>query len=133
MRRMILVVEGNPDNMKLMSWALEDAGYEHAGVDAAEKALDLLEQEVIDLLLMDMCLPGMDGKEAVRRLRRDPRFTALPIIAFAAHATIEEEKVLRECGVTAIAAKPIDEMQLLHVIETVFRERARRGEGSGCR
>ena len=129
MTKAILVVEDNPDNMKLVLWALQDAGYEHAGVGTAEQALALLEEEVFDLVLMDISLSGMDGKEATRRMRGDPRFARLPIIAVTAHATAEEKKAIRDCGVNATATKPIDELDLLHTIETIFQERAGRGEG----
>lgn len=118
----ILVVEDNPDNMKLITWALEDAGYVFAGVDSAEEALDLLEQQFFDLVLMDISLPGMDGKEATRRLRRDPRYASLPIIAVTAHAIDREKELIRRCGITDIVTKPIDESQLLQAIELLLGE-----------
>ena len=121
MNTSILVVEDNPDNLKLLAWALQDAGYEFAAVDSAEKALALLEEEVFDLVLMDILLPGMNGKEAARRLRRDPRFASLPIIAVTAHATKEEEQRIRDCGFTAIRTKPIDEADLLQTIQAILR------------
>lgn len=123
MSRSILVVEDNPDNRKLITWTLRDAGYECAAVESAERALALTEEEIFDLVLMDISLPGMDGKEATRRLRRDPRFRALPIIAVTAHATTAEEKAIRDSGVTAIETKPIDESRPLALIETILRER----------
>ena len=82
----ILVVEDNPDNMKLMAWALEDAGYRFEGVGTAEDGLKALERRRFALVLMDVSLPGMDGKEATRRIRADARFAALPVVAVTAHA-----------------------------------------------
>ena len=122
--RSILIVEDNPDSLKLVSWVLRDAGYQFVAVTSAEQALAILEDGVFDLVLMDISLPGMNGKEATRRLRRDPRFRRLPIIAVTAHATIEEEREIRDCGVTAIETKPIDETHLLTLIETGLCERA---------
>ena len=81
----ILIVEDNPDNMKLLAWALEDEGYEVEGVGSAEDALTLLDRKTYDLVLMDISFPGMDGKEATRQLRGDARYATLPIIAVTAH------------------------------------------------
>jgi len=116
----ILVVEDNPDNMKLINWALEDEGYELAGASSAEEGLALLEQRVFDLVLMDISLPGMDGKEATRRLRGDPRFACLPIVAVTAHAIRQEEEAIRACGVNDMVTKPIDESRLLDTVEALL-------------
>lgn len=116
MNAAILVVEDNLDNMKLFRWMLEDAGFEFAGVSSAEEGLELLEQRKFDLVVMDISLPGMDGKEATRRLRSDPRFITFPIVAATAHATKEEEEAILGCGVTRLVTKPIAEEQFIQAI-----------------
>ena len=131
MNTQILVVEDNADNMKLITWALEDAGHGYRGVETAEEALALLEQHAFDLVLMDISLPGMDGKEATRQLRRNPKFATLPIIAVTAHAIKEEEQAIRDCGVNQMLTKPIDETQLLDTIEAMLREGGRHGQNTG--
>jgi two-component system, cell cycle response regulator DivK len=118
----ILVVEDNPDNMKLFRWLLEDAGHEFTGAPTGEEALVLLEQAAFDLVVMDISLPGMDGKEATRRLRADERFASMPVIAATAHAAKDEEIAILEAGVSAIATKPIDEESFLQLIEQFLRE-----------
>jgi len=127
MSQHILVVEDNPDNMKLLGWTLEDAGYSFADAGSAEEALALLEQQLFDLVLMDVSLPGMDGKEATRRLRGDPRFTSLPIVAVTAHAIECEADAILDSGVDDLVTKPIDETRLLEVIEAMLSK----GEGHG--
>ncbi|HWE35349.1 MAG TPA: response regulator [Isosphaeraceae bacterium] len=112
----ILVVEDNPDNMKLFAWTLEDEGYAFEGVGSAEEALEVLDRRGFDLVLMDISLPGMDGKEATRRLRADPRFARLPILAVTAHAIKGEAEAILEAGVSALVTKPIDEEALLGTI-----------------
>jgi two-component system, cell cycle response regulator DivK len=112
----ILVVEDNPDNMKLFAWALEDEGYNFEGVGSAEEALQLLEQRSFDLILMDISLPGMDGKEATRRIRANPRWARLPVIAVTAHAIKGEDAAILASGVDALITKPIDEAMLLRTI-----------------
>lgn len=116
----ILIVEDNPDNMKLVSWMLEDVGYVFEGVGSAEAALDLMDRRPFGLILMDVSLPGMDGKEATRRLRRDPRFAGLPIIALTAHAIRGEAEAIQAAGVSALITKPIDEQLLLSTIRTLL-------------
>ncbi len=113
---MILVVEDNPDNMKLMTWALEDAGYQFEGVGTAEEGLKVLASGRFDLVLMDISLPGMDGKEATRRIRADGRLAGLPVIAVTAHAVTGESEAILGSGASAMVTKPIDEDLLLDVI-----------------
>lgn len=117
----ILVVEDNPDNMKLVAWALEDAGYEFEGVGSAEAALEALARGAFGLVLMDVSLPGMDGKEATRRIRADARTAGLPVIAVTAHAVTGEAEAIMAAGVSALVTKPIDEAVLLDAIRTLLR------------
>ena len=102
--------------MKLMAWALEDAGYRFEGVGTAEDGLKALERRRFALVLMDVSLPGMDGKEATRRIRADARFAALPVVAVTAHAVTGEREAILGCGVSGLVTKPIDEDLLLDVI-----------------
>ncbi len=120
MTHKILTIEDNPDNMKLFQWILEDEGYEFTGVGSAEQGLKLLEESLFDLIVMDISLPGMDGKEATRRLRSDPRFCNLPIVAATAHAIKEEESAIRSSGVSALVTKPLDEQLFLDTIESLL-------------
>ncbi len=113
MTRKILVVEDNPDNMKLVTWILEDENYAVTGVSSGEECLQQLQQESFDLVLMDISLPGIDGKEATRRLRAMEQFRNLPIIALTAHAIKGEDEEIRAAGVTDLITKPLDEDQLL--------------------
>jgi two-component system, cell cycle response regulator DivK len=121
MNSTILVVEDNPDNMRLFAWTLEDEGYNFQGVRSAEEALHLLEQRPFDLVLMDISLPGMDGKEATRRIRANPRLARIPVIAVTAHAIKGEDEAILASGVDALVTKPIDEAILLRTIRTSLK------------
>ncbi len=133
MKPTILVVEDNFDNMTLVTWLLEDAGYAHVGVGSAEEALDVLQTRSFDLVLMDISLPGMDGKEATRRIRAVPRHASLPIIAVTAHAIAEEERAIRESGVDELILKPIDAARLLQIMEDCLCSAASHGAGPASR
>jgi two-component system, cell cycle response regulator DivK len=114
--RVILVVEDNPDNMKLFAWMLEDEGYVFEAAGSAEEGLEALTRREFGLVLMDISLPGMDGKEATRRIRADRRFAHLPVIAVTAHAIKGEDEAILASGVSALVTKPVDESLLLSTI-----------------
>jgi CheY-like chemotaxis protein len=117
----ILVVEDNPDNMKLFAWALEDGGFEFQGVGSGEEALQAVARRPFDLVLMDISLPGIDGKEATRRIKDQERFAGLPVIAVTAHAVKGEAEAILASGVSALVTKPIDEDELLRTIHSFIR------------
>ena len=116
----ILVVEDNADSLKLITWALEDQGYPFQCVGNAEDALALLGHQCFGLVLMDISLPGMDGKEATRRIRANPGTAALPVIAVTAHAVLGEADAILKSGVSVLITKPIDEDRLLDAIAALL-------------
>ena len=65
---------------------------------------------------MDVSLPGMDGKEATRRIRSDSALARLPILAVTAHAVRGEDEAILDSGVTAVMTKPIEEDRLIATI-----------------
>ena len=117
MSHRILVVEDNPDNMKLVTWLLEDEGWDYQCATTAEEGLELVRSMPFDLVLMDISLPGMRGDEATKLLRQDPAYRTLPIIALTAHAVEGEREKILASGVTALVTKPIDEPALLAIIK----------------
>jgi len=119
MGRKILVVEDNPDNLKLVTWILEDEHYHVTGVGSGEACLEQVQQDSYDVVLMDISLPGIDGKEATRRLRAMDQFRSLPIIALTAHAIKGEDDEIRAAGVTDLITKPLDEDQLLKCLRAL--------------
>jgi CheY-like chemotaxis protein len=129
----ILVIEDNPDNMKLVAWMLEDDGHSFVGAPSAEEGLDLLRRQPFDLVLMDVSLPGIDGKEATRRIRADPALAGIPVIAVTAHAIKGEDRAILDAGVDALVIKPIDEPLLLETIARCLALYERRDRGASPR
>ena len=108
----ILIVEDNPVNLKLARNVLEIEGYRVDAAIDAQKALEYLERASPDLILMDIALPGMDGLSLTRKLKADPRWCRIPVIALTAFAMLTDEKQALEAGCDGYLTKPIDTRQL---------------------
>lgn len=115
----VLMVEDNADNVDLATWMLEDAGYDVTAALTAEKGLELLNEHCYNAVLMDISLPGMDGKEAIRRIRANENLKSLPIIALTAHAILNERDAILASGADCIVTKPIDEDAFLRQLEAM--------------
>ena len=116
MTQHILIVDDNPDNRQLVAWILEDEGYKFTCSASAEDGLALLEKHKYDIVLMDISLPGMDGKQATQLIRKNVKFGQIPILALTAHAIMAEEAAIMASGVNAVITKPLDEALLLATI-----------------
>ncbi len=104
----ILVVDDNPQNLRLARMVLRAAGYEvHVATDA-EAALAALQTLAPALIVMDVQLPGMDGLELTRRLKADPARRDIPVLALTAYAMIGDEDKALAAGCDGYLAKPID-------------------------
>jgi CheY-like chemotaxis protein len=108
----ILIVDDNPINLKLARSVLEIEGYHVDAAVDAEDALGYLEKTSPDLILMDIALPGMDGLSLTRKLKADPRWRSIPIIALTAFAMLTDEKQALDAGCDGYLTKPIDTRQL---------------------
>lgn len=102
----ILLVEDHPMNRKLVRDILLFQ-FEVEEAVSAEAALDLLQSQRPDLILMDIQLPGMDGLTLTRQLKSDPQTTDIPIVALSAHAMARDIALAREAGCVDYITKPI--------------------------
>jgi two-component system, cell cycle response regulator DivK len=103
----ILVVEDNPLNLKLVRDVLTVSGYEVVAAPSAEEGVTLAATCEPDLVLMDIQLPGMDGYEALRLLRQNPRLDAVPVVAVTAFAMREDRERASREGFDGYLGKPI--------------------------
>jgi len=117
MTKKILVVDDNPDNRDLISEILEDAEYDFVEAEDAEESLKLLAVGGFDLVLMDVSLPKMNGLEATKIIKADPRYKGLPVFLLTAHAMQSDVDAGKEAGADSYITKPIDEDKLLAEIE----------------
>jgi CheY-like chemotaxis protein len=121
--RRVLVVDDHPVNRRVIKLFLAPFDCDLVEVENGREALDALEAEAFDLVLMDVNMPVMDGLEATRRLRRDPRWAALPVVALTADVMRTQIDICLEAGMDAHIAKPIDLRDLLSVLVQVLDRR----------
>ncbi len=115
--RRVLVVDDHPVNRRVIRLFLEPFDCELVEAENGQQALDALEGQPIDIVLMDVNMPVLDGLEATRRLRKDPRFTRLPVVALTADVMSSQIKTCLEAGCDAHVAKPIDLRNLLSAMD----------------
>jgi two-component system cell cycle response regulator DivK len=103
----ILIIEDNPRNLKLVRDVLEYAGYRTLEATTAEDGLALARANHPDLVLMDVQLPGMDGVQALARLRADPATTGILVVAVTAFAMKDDRERFVAAGFDGYLEKPI--------------------------
>ncbi|NWC00153.1 response regulator [Pseudomonas gingeri] len=116
-RARILLVEDNPVNQLVAKGMLGKLGCEVTVAAHGGEALNQLEQQVFDLVLMDCNMPVMDGYEASRQIRRSGRWPNLPIVALTANAMPEERERCRAAGMSDYLAKPFRREELIALLE----------------
>jgi len=120
---LILIVEDNPLNAKLVRDVLLARGYRVAESTTAERGLEIAREQRPDLILMDIQLPGMDGRRALAELRRDPSTRPIPVIAVTASVMpIEREEILA-AGFDGYQAKPLSVKELLAEVAGLIAKR----------
>lgn len=114
----VLVIEDNAANLKLAEFLLQSAGHAVLAASDAELGLLLALDERPDLILMDIQLPGMDGLEATRQLKADPRTAAIPVLALTALTMKGDEERILAAGCNGYIAKPVSYRELLGAVTT---------------
>jgi CheY-like chemotaxis protein len=127
---LILVVEDNDKNLKLVRDLLQLKGYRVLEAQTAEQGLILATQRSPSIVLMDIQLPDMDGVAALGQLRAEPRAAAIPVIALTAFAMKEDRDRFLKAGFDDYLPKPIDIRTLPDQVRA-FIERGRRTSGVG--
>jgi two-component system, cell cycle response regulator DivK len=105
---LILIVEDNEKNLKLARDVLQFRGFRTIEASTAEEGIELAIEHKPDLVLMDYQLPGMNGVEALARLRADPSMAVTPVVALTASAMREDRERFLAAGFDGYLTKPID-------------------------
>jgi CheY-like chemotaxis protein len=120
-KRRILIVEDNTINMMVTSDYLKSKGYHITESINGSDAIRDAHEKKPDLILMDIQMPGMNGLEAISRLRATPEFASVPIIAFTALAMPGDRERCLEAGATDYLAKPVSLKILSEMMENLFK------------
>jgi putative two-component system response regulator len=117
----VLCVDDNPINQELVAASLNDAGFRVSFAENGAQALEIIEKEGIDVVLLDLLMPVQDGAETLRQLRADPRHEFLPVIVLTAQrgGTMRRDVIL--AGADDFIAYPLNRLELITRIRSLLR------------
>src|SRR5262249_16403028 len=121
---LILIIEDNEKNRKLVREVLEVKGHKTIESETAEEGLKLGGEKSPALVLMDIQLPGMDGITALKQLRANPQTKGMPVIAITASAMTNNRQAMLAEGFDGYQSKPISVKDFLGELERVLSRRA---------
>ncbi len=113
----VLIVEDNEKNMKLVRDVLQATGYRTLEAVTGEQALEMAASNALALVLLDVQLPGIDGVEALGRLRSDERTASIPVLALTAQAMRGDRERFLAAGFDGYLSKPVNIVELLRIVE----------------
>jgi two-component system cell cycle response regulator DivK len=117
---LILIVEDNDKNLKLVRDVLQVKGYTTIEAGTAEDGIVLARERKPDLILMDIQLPGMNGIEAIGVLRADSATAAIPVVAVTASVMPQDRNKITEAGFNAYVGKPINLKEFLVTVRNLL-------------
>ncbi len=120
---LILIVEDNERNLKLVRDVLRVKGFDTIEAGTAEAGLELAAERKPDLILMDIQLPGMNGIDALKALRSNSATATIPVVAVTASVMQQDRTLITEAGFDGYIGKPIN---LKEFLESVNRALARK-------
>jgi two-component system, cell cycle response regulator DivK len=127
---LILLVEDNANNRLLVRDVLQATGYETVEAETAEDGIRLALDRQPALILMDILLPAMNGMEALRRLRDEPRTREIPVIAITASVMDQDRSRIMAAGFDDYISKPINVRAFLDTVRAILARHRRSPEPS---
>lgn len=128
----MLVVDDFDDNREMYAEYLQHAGYRVIEAADGKAAVDRATRSRPDLIVMDLSLPVMDGWEATRVLKSDPRTRGIPVIALTGHALAGHSQGARDAGCDEFLTKPCLPHALVEAVERILAPRGRRRKGASA-
>ena len=124
MTKRILLVDDEPYIVLTVSTRLKGNGYEVITAEDGQAGLDMARKEKPDLIILDLMLPKIDGFKVCGLLKRDIRYSKIPVVIFTAKAQEEDQRLGQEMGADAYLIKPFKAEVLLETIQKLLDERA---------
>ena len=116
----VLIVEDNEKNMKLARDVLQAKGYRTLEAVTGEDGVKLAREQLPDLVLMDIQLPGISGIEAFRQIRGDAKTARIPVVAVTASVTPTDRSAVYAAGFDAFVSKPISLKEFLDTVKRLL-------------
>ena len=120
----ILLIDDHPENTKLAVYLLESAKHEVRTAETGEEGLKLALSESFELIICDIHLPGIDGYEVAMRLKANPQWKKVPLIAVTALAMVGDREKVLTAGFNGYLSKPIVPRTFTQQIESYLPQRA---------
>ena len=117
----ILIVDDTPSSVKMLAAKLSNEYYEVLTADDGQAALEAVERDAPDLVLLDVMMPGMDGFEVCRRMKENPQNTHIPVVMVTALGNSEDRLKGLEAGADDFLTKPVDDTTLFARIRSLVR------------
>jgi two-component system phosphate regulon response regulator PhoB len=117
----VLIVDDDPDILRLVSYNLKQAGFEAVGAETGRKALEIVQGRPPDLIILDVMLPDVDGMEVCRTLRRHESSRLIPIIMLTARGEEIDRVVGFELGADDYVMKPFSPRELVLRVKSILR------------
>ena len=117
--KVVLLVDDSATVRRMMEWALKSLGLRTLQAVDGLSALEVLKSRTVDLAIVDLNMPRMDGIELVRALRADERWKKLPVLLLTTEQRAEDRELARAAGVNAYLTKPADPEQLRRQVEAL--------------
>lgn len=116
----ILVVDDEPFIVMIVEDKLKNAGYEVLTQRTGKGIVELVKSSKPDLLIMDWMLPGENGLDICRKLKKNPETSSIPIFMLTARGQEADEKLCLECGIEQYITKPFSPMSLVRLVENTI-------------
>lgn len=113
----VLIVDDEQDIRLLARFMLRPAGYEVLEAGSGEECLSMLAEDMPDLLLLDIRMPGIDGWDVLQTVKRDPQRKHIPIVMMSAHASGHTMSKAKDAGSDGYVVKPFKEKDLLSTVK----------------
>jgi len=121
MRKKILIVEDIPGLIHILQLEVQRLGYETILASNGKEAVEMAAAQLPNLIMMDILMPGMDGLEATRLIRQNPKTRSIPIMAVTALSSRKDKKKCLQSGCDDFLTKPFTASQLRSRIETLLK------------
>ena len=118
----ILLVDDNTTNLQVLFQALAPEGYELLVAQSGEQALSTVAETTLDLILLDIKMPGIDGFETFRRMRADESTAGIPVVFLSAHANVESIAEADAIGAEGYFTKPFQFDEIMAKVKEIVGE-----------